>query len=66
MSLDDNWRKQELLGLLDKFESTLNKTLEILYATKNNNSYRDLEIMAICGDISHQLGHIPRFRSLLK
>jgi len=60
-------KKHELLVLVSKFENAIlriQRHVDDYYTV--GADYKDLEIRGISGIISHQLGHISRFRGLLK
>ncbi len=60
-------KKHHLLELVSKFENAIlriQRHVDDYYTVAAN--YKDLEIRGISGIISHQLGHISRFRGLLK
>ena len=60
-------KKHHLLELVSKFENAILRIQQHVddYYTVGTD-YKDLEIRGISGIISHQLGHISRFRGLLK
>ena len=60
-------KKHALLSLVSKFEQALLRIQRCVedYKTVDEHN-KDLEIDAISGTVNHQLGHISRFRSLLK
>lgn len=60
-------KKHALLTLVSKFEHALLKIQECVEDYKKvDGRSKDLEIDSISGVTNHQLGHISRFRGLLK
>ena len=65
MNISDEFKNHELLRMVKKFEGALMRIQKRLDELDDNEISKELTILAIEGEIRHQMGHIKYFRSLL-